>query len=178
MLNKLHVACLLSLMLLVNPSVFSDCLTNKNPNIEPTKPSRLYIDHGRGVVTDKVTGLMWQKCDVGYTGADCRIDDQHQGPRLMSWLLALDFASNNTNYGYNDWRLPNIKELQSLVESACFNPALNDALFPIKNYGHYWTSTPDTVNDTKVWVMDLGSGQERIMSKESVLSLLLVRSVM
>ena len=59
-----------------------------------------YRDNGDGRVTDLNTGLMWQK---GYAGG-------------LNWKDALAYAENLTLAGYTDWRLPNIKELQSIVD--------------------------------------------------------------
>jgi hypothetical protein len=63
-----------------------------------------FVDNIDGTITDSATGLMWSK------------DDSQQG---LNWLEALDWVQekNNVNYlGHNDWRMPNIKELQSIVD--------------------------------------------------------------
>ena len=106
----------------------------------------LFQNNGDGTISDLATGLMWQQTDNG-TG--------------MDWEHALAYAQtqNNANYlGHNDWRLPNTKELQSLVDytrspyatnSANVGPAIN-ALFSCTSilndggkadYPYYWTST-------------------------------------
>jgi len=101
-----------------------------------------FVDNGDGTITDRATGLMWTKYDSGYG---------------MTWKEALAWVQkkNRENYlGYNDWRLPNAKELQSIVDySRCpdttNSPAINPIFkcTPIKNegnqtdYGYYWTST-------------------------------------
>lgn len=60
-----------------------------------------YLDNGDGTVTDRATGLMWQKADSSKT---------------LNWESALSYAENLTHAGYDDWRLPNAKELQSIVD--------------------------------------------------------------
>ncbi len=60
-----------------------------------------YIDNGDGTITDRATGLMWMKKDCGTT---------------MNWKEALACAENLKYAGHNDWRLPNAKELQSIVD--------------------------------------------------------------
>ena len=101
-----------------------------------------YIDNGDGTITDNATGLMWDQ--VG----------SHEG---MTWEEALAWVEEkNKEYylGYNKWRLPNAKELQSIVDyqrspSFTNSPAISP-LFQVPtitdeggetNYPFYWTST-------------------------------------
>ena len=98
-----------------------------------------YIDNKDGTVTDAATGLMWQKSDSG------------QG---MDWEQALRYAENLTLAKYNDWRLQNAKELQSIVDySRSPQTSGTAAIYPIfkttvikdpegkRNYPYFWTST-------------------------------------
>jgi len=98
-----------------------------------------FQDNGNGTVTDKASGLMWLKADNG---------------TAISWDDALSYAETLDLAGYGDWRLPNAKELQSIVDynrsPATTNSAAIDPLFqctPITdeggntNYGFYWTGT-------------------------------------
>jgi hypothetical protein len=101
-----------------------------------------YVDNGDGTITDTATGLMWSRSDSG------------EG---MDWEDALAWIrqKNAENYlGYNDWRLPNAKELQSIVDYArspeTTNSAAIDPLFEVTpitdergetDYPFYWTST-------------------------------------
>jgi hypothetical protein len=76
----------------------------------------------------------------------------------MDWKHALTFAENATLAGHTDWRLPNVKELQSIVDysyspsaadASKIGPAINPLFYctSITNeagnadYGYYWTST-------------------------------------
>ena len=78
------------------------------------------------LIIDSVTGLMWQRCLVGLSGPDC-----NQGKaQLLDWSQALTLAGSDEFEGYGDWRLPNLKELASLVEYACTAPTMNETLFP------------------------------------------------
>jgi hypothetical protein len=70
----------------------------------PSYGLNLFVDNGNQTITDKATGLMWSKSDSGAG---------------MNWSDALAWAQarNTARYlGYNDWRLPNAKELQSIVD--------------------------------------------------------------
>ena len=106
-----------------------------------------YTDNGDGTISDTNTGLMWAQDDDGVT---------------LDWQDALAYAESSDKAGYTDWRLPNVKELQSIVDysysptatdSANVGPAI-DPLFTCSqlpsdvqeagytdDYGYYWTGT-------------------------------------
>jgi len=105
----------------------------------PSYGKNQFVDNNDGTVTDLATGLMWQKTD------------SQQG---LNWKNALQYSKDLTLAGHDDWRLPNAKELQSIVDysrspdtshSAAIVPIFN--ISPIKNengktdYPYYWTST-------------------------------------
>jgi hypothetical protein len=97
------------------------------------------VANGDGTVTDRATGLMWQQADSG---------------RGMDWEAALQYAERLSLAGYNDWQLPNAKELQSIVDytrsvqtsqSAAIDPvftvtAIQDPAGRTQ-YPYFWTST-------------------------------------
>lgn len=98
-----------------------------------------FTDNGDGTVTDTASGLMWQQVDSG------------EG---MVWEDALDYAENLELAGYSDWRLPNAKELQSLVDYSkspdATSSAAIDSVFGVTeitneggetDYPYYWSST-------------------------------------
>jgi len=70
-----------------------------------------FVDHGDGTVSDTCTGLMWQK-ETADTNGDGRVDDGDWLP----WCFACSHFDDSTLAGYDDWRLPNIQELGSLVD--------------------------------------------------------------
>jgi hypothetical protein len=80
-----------------------------------------YQDNGDGTITDLNTGLMWEK----------KSDDGsiHDWDTTYTWLNALGVfipALNTAEFaGYDDWRLPNVKELQSIVNYGAVNPAVS-----------------------------------------------------
>lgn len=98
-----------------------------------------FIDNGDGTITDLATGLMWMK------------EDSSVG---MEWKDALEWSENLEHAGYDDWRLPDAKELQSIVDYTrspdTTNSAAIDPMFDVTqisdeggniNYPFYWTST-------------------------------------
>ena len=68
-----------------------------------------YVDNGDGTVTDLVTGLMWQKSPDTDGDGDIDYDDK------LTFEEAMEYAESCTLAGYDDWRLPTIKELYSLI---------------------------------------------------------------
>lgn len=96
-------------------------------------PNPRFSDHGDGTVTDNLTGLMWTK-DANSPGpTQCA---PYTGLN-QTWQDALDRAKclNDNNYlGYNDWRLPNRKEIFSLIDHSVYDPALPQ--------GHPFTNKP------------------------------------
>jgi hypothetical protein len=144
----------LFIVALFSSQVFAECTTNRNANISITKPDSQYTDHGDGTVTDKQTGLMWQKCTLGLTGTSCA-----SGTALtLTWQAALASANNNTDNGYSDWRVPNKNELESLVEDACSNPAINETVFPATVSSGYWSSSPYAGHGSVAWYVGFSNG--------------------
>ena len=131
--------------------------------IKAVAPDSRYQNHGDGTVTDMQTGLMWKKCSEGQAGSDC----SGGGAIIGDWQGALQIPqvlnSSGGYAGYSDWRLPNIKELASLIEEQCQTPAINAALFPGTVSSNYWTASPSATNSSATsfnltWIIGLGSG--------------------
>jgi hypothetical protein len=99
-----------------------------------TWPSPRFTDNGNETVTDNLTGLMWTK-SANLPGS------------AKTWQQALNYvkgmnAGTYSSFGYTDWRLPNRKELYSLIDFSRNNPVL-PAGHPFTNVqaDFYWTST-------------------------------------
>ncbi len=126
-----------------------------DPSLPSTTPDERYIiDTTAGVVTDRVTGLTWQRCSLGQSGSDC------SGGSAISfnWQAALQAAQDSSAAGYNDWRLPDLRELLSIVGYHCSSPAVNSTVFPGTQNGSYWSSSPLMVNDGYAWRVAFNSG--------------------
>lgn len=102
---------------------------------------------------DLKTGLIWQRCNAGQTwdGEGCS-----GSASIYTWAQALNLSDGQ-------WRLPNIRELASLIESACVDPSINMAIFPDTASDFYWSSSQD-VNysgslTSKSWGVNFNSGE-------------------
>ncbi len=89
-------------------------------------PEGRFTDNGAGTVTDTCTGLMWQK------------DTGNDGNRL-AWCDALAYCENLELADHDDWRLPNVRELQSIVDYGRFGPAIDPVFGALSSW--YWSST-------------------------------------
>lgn len=97
-------------------------------------------------VLDNLTGLMWSR-------------DANPAEFPVTWHEALNYITemNRTNaYGYADWRLPNRRELRSLMSHQTRNPALPEG-HPFQNVfsGWYWTSTTAAINTAYAWYIHM-----------------------
>lgn len=111
----------------------------------PDQSNDRFIIHDNATVTDIHTGLMWQRCILGETfNADsgaCDLDPEVQG--TQNWYQALQSAMANQFAGLDGWRLPNNKELNSLVDySENATIVFNSSIFPTQHVGHIWSATP------------------------------------
>jgi hypothetical protein len=92
----------------------------------PSWGGNQFVDHGE-VVEDQATDLIWQKSDDGQT---------------RNWAEALAYCQNLQLAGYQDWRLPNAKELQSIVDYSRPEPALDRRYMQISDpKAWFWSST-------------------------------------
>jgi len=141
-----------------------------NDHIPPSTPDARFVDRGDGTVTDLHTGLMWKQCSEG-TWSNTQPCDS--GVALVfTWQQALQRAADvdegtaGENLGYHDWRLPNHKELASLVELKCVRPAINTRFFPeTPPSGWFSSSSVFADSDGYVWGVRFDTGRDFATSR-------------
>ncbi len=120
-------------------------------------PVPRFINNGDGTVTDNLTGLMWTQ------------DGNAPGPAVCSpattktWQGALDYVAclnTNTYMGYTDWRLPNVNELESVVNAEQSDTAtwLNTQGFSNVQSYIYWSSTSHAYFTSYAWFVYMWFG--------------------
>jgi len=129
-------------------------------------------DNGNGTVTQNSTGLMWAQCSEGQNGADCATGSA----TWMTWTDALTTARNSRLGGYSDWRLPNIKELGSLVDYSRYGPSIDSNYFPNTSFPtDFWSSSPNAGNSDLAWVVIFDGGDFTNFTRSNIGVVRLVR---
>ncbi len=107
--------------------------------VRAVRPGGRFVQNADGTVTDSFTGLQWQKDAGDFNGDGQSGLDDH-----LSWCQALEYCEHLTFAGHDDWRLPNVRELQSIIEYGRRAPAV-DPVFGELGFD-YWSSTslPDS----------------------------------
>jgi len=135
-----------------------------------------YQDNGDGTVTDLNTMLMWEKKSMDGSFHDVNKQFRWSSPvtdTVWDWIDAVntELGTGIGFAGYNDWRLPNVRELQSIVDYGRSNPAVDPAF----NNGppsagctvltcsatassFYWSATTLTNVPALAWFVDFFSG--------------------
>ncbi len=144
-------------------------------NLTPNTPNERFIDNGDGTVSDKHTGLVWMRCSLGQTwdGATCASEAVE-----YNWQQALQTAEGYAYAGSSVWRVPSIKELESIVEFACRNPAINLVIFPQTPPELFWTASPTAYDNNYAWYVsfDYHANNDYYYSKSNNYYVRLVRS--
>src|SRR5512133_3171773 len=139
-----------------------------------------FSDNTDGTVTDNLTGLIWLK------NAQCNFGDSVNDAYTQSWsdALAVSNALASGRCGLSDgskageWRLPNVNELESLVDISHAGPALSVA-HPFSGVqSHvYWSSTTHAGNTGSAWTVNFDSGLELDFTKALSYGVWAVRNV-
>ena len=130
-------------------------------------PNPRFTDNGNGTVTDNLTGLLWLK----------NVNSNCFGQK-KSWATALSDA-NNLEAGYcgladgsrpGDWRLPNVKELESLADFSQYDPALPGG-HPFTGVqsgeeDYYWSSTTFATDTASAWYVGMYHGN--VLQREGI----------
>lgn len=110
-----------------------------------------------GTLTDIKSGLTWMRCSIGQTwnGNSC-IGTSVSIP----WQIAIQATQKLNQAGgfasYNDWRLPKLTELASIVDPQCKYPRINLTLFPRTPSADYWSMDKKPGTDNSIYILGFG----------------------
>lgn len=127
----------------------------------PVTYAERFIDNKNGTVTDNLTDLMWVQVPNAATS---------------TWEDAILLSEYNTTAGYNDWRLPNIKELRSLNDDKRVQLCVNTTAFPGLPQGKFWSSTTLPNQSAKAWYFDNQFGITTYDVKSATFYVMMVRN--
>jgi hypothetical protein len=113
------------------------------------------------VVTDAVTGLVWQGCVAELRGVDCTLGISG----TMDWSSAVAYCDALIWAGYADWRMPSAFELQSITDYGRWDPAIDPDAFPATLPESFWSSSTYAVDTTRAWRVLLDEGQVSTVAK-------------
>ncbi|MEW6052162.1 MAG: DUF1566 domain-containing protein [Nitrospirota bacterium] len=138
-------------------------------------PEPRFLDNGGGTVTDTLTGLMWLKDGSclnrkNWNGALNTIADLNANPGRYP---CADYHGN-----YTDWRMPNVRELDSLINFGVLDSSawLNASSFRNIKASSYWTSTSALLSNTQGWIVDMKRATTSSTKKSTILYVWPVRS--
>ncbi len=135
-------------------------------------------------VTDNLTGLMWAR-NANLAKNAAFNPDWSSVAGTCTWAQAFDVITNSAgpvngaNYGgYSDWRMPNLREMHSIVTLQYCAPSLSDETgtnkwtenhpFTGVKSENYWANTTSASDVTKAWIVYLKSGSMYVMSKTAL----------
>lgn len=136
-------------ILVSGDAVTTDCATNKVTFKDTTEDRFLAVKAGEQ--RDKVTGLIWQTSSTVVNPWTSAVAEKEAG-----------------------WRLPNVKELMSLIDTGC--TTTHKTGLPNMSDSVYWTSTADVNDEDQAWAVDFSSGELVLVSTSSSHNRILVRN--
>ena len=139
-------------------------------DLAATAPQQRFETVADGI-RDRYTGLVWQRCAQGQSGAECE-----NGTALV---LNLDEAKAEASAlrqrSGKAWRLPTIKELESIVELGCRAPSSNPELFPATPIHPFWSTTAAATAPAQHWFLNFFLGRSYFQPDTALAAVRLVR---
>ena len=119
-------------------------------------------------VIDSTTGLTWQRCVAGmsWSGTTCT-----GTAATYTHQAALAYAKTQTG-----WKLPNIKELGSIVDRTRSNPAIDTTAFPATPADRTWSASPYAGTSVSAWVVGFNEGYVGVNLRDNTFYVRLVRA--
>ena len=154
-----------------------------NTNFGNTPTTAHFTDNNDGTISDPETDLIWKKCSEGQSwsaaGNNCTdVIESYNWQAALQRAQAVN-AGAGENFSQSDWRVPNIKELASIVELGCKDPAINKTIFPGTPgipTTFFWSSSPYATGSDDAWGVSFHKGGDGFLDKIFTFHVRLVRS--
>ncbi len=127
-----------------------------------------FNNNWNGTISDTITGLIWQQVASTTEQTACKIYDTNSFTDTdcndwnvwddCNWCAAKSYCAGLNLWWYTDWRLPNLKELQSIVDLSKYNSSIDTTYFTAYNYGYYWSSTTGAMYTSYAWYVNFYFG--------------------
>ena len=138
----------------------------------PVQAAPFEISSDGQEVTDTRSGLIWQRCPVGmrWDNANCQGAVQY-----FMWYEALPVAQDQARASGKVWRVPNVKELATILDRRHINQAIDPVVFPNTPNDRFWSSTPYATDAFFGWQVNFYDGGIYYTYLEDMGALRLVR---
>lgn len=158
------------------PIIIQPPAQHKKPIVINKLVAHRYSDQGDHTIVDTQTGLHWMQFALGQTwNGKINLSEA----KRYNWQEALNAADTLNQsggfVGYQDWRVPTIDELKTLVERGK-KPAINHAMFPATPLSLFWSSTSAVNVNHSAWAVYFYGGSAYWYGKTSYYYVRLVRS--
>ena len=109
-------------------------------------------DNTTQIVTDSKTALQWKDDAIGST---------------MTWMVAINYCESLTFATHSDWRLPNLRELTSLIDDSKISPSIDTSVVEHTMPRYYWSATTSANDNSYAWLVDFNSAALNDSNKSS-----------
>jgi hypothetical protein len=134
-----------------------------------------YADQGDKTIVDTQTKLQWMQFSLGQLWDGKANLSEAKRYNWQEALAAADTLNQSGGFaGYQDWRVPTVDELKTLVERGK-KPAINHTMFPATPPSFFWSSSPDSSHTNSAWAVYFYGGNAHWYGKTSYYYLRLVR---
>ncbi len=142
--------------------------------LSPVYATKTYTTNADGTVTDPATGLIWKLCSEGQAW-DAATSACTGTVSTYTWAQASALTGAVSFAGQTDWRLPSIRELQTIVERSKSAPAIDTSVFKNTPSSVFWSNSSYASDSGLAWNVYFYDGLVNVYGKTSKYSVRLVR---